>query len=148
MDVRRPTRIRNRFDRQELIPAARIGDRSPVSLEILVARLIDTAIPDIVVAAMRVALPNLNPCSGNRLSVGVEDAPDDPRDAALSGPLVAGDVDQIVVGILRKAPRIKRAGSLPWGWLQRAGGTRRQSEQRGRSRERESAGYQPASGQP
>src|SRR4051794_21421951 len=102
MDVRGSPRIRNRPDREELIPATRIGRRGPVSLEILIARLIGPAIPDIVIPAIRVALPNLDPCSRHRASVQVEDAPGDPRDAALSSALVARDMDEIVVGILRE----------------------------------------------
>src|SRR4051794_35302269 len=85
MDMRGSPRIRNRPDREELIPAGQIGDRRPVSLEILVARLIGPTIPDIMIPAVCVALP-LDPCSSDRLSIAIENAPGDPRDAALSRP--------------------------------------------------------------
>src|SRR4051812_16677118 len=143
MDMRGSPRIRNRPDREELIPAGQIGDRRPVSLEILVARLIGPTIPDIMVAAIGVALPNLDPCSRNGLSIAIENASGDPCDAALSRPLVPGDVDEIAVGVLRKALRVERAGCLPWGRRQRRRGTRRYSEQRRRSRERERTPDEP-----
>ena len=138
MDVRCPARIRHRPDRQELIPAARIGRRRAIALEILVARLIGTAIPDIMIATVGVALPNLDPCSRNRPSFRVENAPGDPRDVALSRPLVPGNMDQIIVSILRKAQRVKRAGRLSWCRRQYAGGARGQSEQPRCSRKGES----------
>src|SRR4051812_20635327 len=110
MDMRGSPRKRNRPDREELIPAGQISDRHPVSLEILVARLIGPAIPDIVVAAVGIALPNLDLRSRNGLSIGIENAPGDPRDVALSGPRMAGDMDQIVIEVLGETERVKRAG--------------------------------------
>ena len=56
MDVRGSAWIGNRPDRQKLVTTVEIG-RVARTLEILVARLIDPAIPDIVIPAIRVALP-------------------------------------------------------------------------------------------
>src|SRR4051794_4432618 len=63
-----------------------------------------------MVATVRVALPNLDPCSGNRPSIQVENAPGDPRDTAPCRPLVSGHMHQIILGIVRKALRVERAG--------------------------------------
>src|SRR3954470_9982369 len=127
--MRGSTRIGHRLNREKLIGAARIGRCGTVTLEIFVARLIGPTVPDIMVAAVRVALPNLDPCSRNGASVWIENAPGDPHDRALSRPLVPGDMDQVVIGILRKALRVKRARGLPWGRWQHACGARGQSEQ-------------------
>src|SRR4051794_28515270 len=115
MDMRCSTWIWHRLDREELIAATRISHCGAVTLEVSVVRLIGPAIPDIMIAAVRIALPNLDPRSRNRASVQVENAAGNPRDAALSRPLVPGDVDQIIVNILRKTQRVERPGCLPGG---------------------------------
>src|SRR5688500_15952431 len=112
--MRSSARVGHRSDSEELIPAARIGRRGTVTLEMLITGPLASAISDMMIAAVRVALPNLDPGSGNGASDWVENAPGDPRGRALSRPLVPGDMDQVVIGILRETKRVERAGCLPW----------------------------------
>ena len=111
MDVRSSSGIEHRFDSRNGI-APHIRRRGPVSLEVIITGPIGPVIPDIVIATIRIALPNLDLGSRDRASVSVEDASGNSRDKALSWPRMSGNMDQIVVRILRKAEWVKRAGDL------------------------------------
>ncbi len=96
MDMRRAARIGHRPDREKLVIARGVGRRRAVALEILIARPIDPAIPDIMVTPVRVALPDLDPRCGDGASIGVEKAAGDPRDAAFRRARMSGNMDQII----------------------------------------------------
>src|ERR1700731_3540902 len=112
MDVRGSSGIGHPFDRQELVCAPDIRRGGPVSLEVIITGPIGPVIPDIVISTIRIPRPNLDLRSRNRASVSVEDESGNSRDKALGWPRMSGNMDQIVVRILRKAKRVKRAGSL------------------------------------
>ena len=61
MDVGRPAGIGHGPDRAEPVAARFIGDGLAVALEIVVERRVGTGVPDVMVAAVCVALPDLDP---------------------------------------------------------------------------------------
>ena len=61
----------------EAVVARRIGQRLAITLKVLVERRAGAVVPDIVIAAVGVAMPDLDPCAGNRPPVRVENAPAD-----------------------------------------------------------------------
>ena len=92
-----------------------IGDRLAEALEILVARPPAIAVPDIVVAAIDVALPDLDPRPSHRPPVAVENAACDSGHRSLCRLGMPRDMDEIVVGIGGVTLRIERPFGLGRG---------------------------------
>jgi hypothetical protein len=65
MDMRGAAGIRHRPDRAEPIAARFIGDGPAVALEIIVERRVGAVVPDVMIAAACVALPDLDPRTGS-----------------------------------------------------------------------------------
>src|SRR4029453_19132560 len=71
MYVRRPPRILHGLDRPEPVPPIRIARREPVALEVLI-RLRVVPVIDVVIARVRVALPDLYLRAADRPAVHVD----------------------------------------------------------------------------
>src|SRR5580704_1508636 len=83
MNMRRAAGIGHRPDRHKAVAAPLIGDGPAEALEIVVARPVAAAVPDIVIAAVAVALPDLDPRPRERPPVAVENMPGDLGHGAL-----------------------------------------------------------------
>ena len=67
MDVRSTAGIRHGPDRAEPVAAGFIGDGPAVALEIVVERRVRAVVPDIMVSAVCVTLPDLDPGAGSMM---------------------------------------------------------------------------------
>src|SRR5207302_8136955 len=98
VNVRGTAGIGHRPDRHKAVAARGVGDGSPEALEVVVPRPLAAAVLDIVVAAVAVALPDLDAGTRERPPGTIDNTPGDAGDSALRGFGVSGDVDEIVVG--------------------------------------------------
>src|SRR6266567_5758539 len=114
MDVRRPAGIGHGPDRAEAVAARLVGYCLAIALEILVERPIGPIIVHIMVPAVCVALPDLDPRAGNRLSGRVENASRDVCDGALCRTSASGDLHEVIVGVRRESQGIEGPCGLPW----------------------------------
>ena len=138
MDVRRAACIRHRSDRQKAIAAGLVGDHLAEALKILVARPPAIAITDIVIAAIGVALPDLDARSAHRPPAAVENTARDAGHGALRRLGMPRDMREIIVGIGRVIQGIERPFCLLRGWRKpSSGGPQHRGEaQRGRAGDR------------
>src|SRR5216683_4603656 len=113
MDVRRPAGIGHGPDRAEAVAARLIGYYLAIALEILVERPVGPIIVHIMVPAVCVTLPDLDPRAGNRLSGRIENASRDVCDGALCRAVVSGDLHEVIVGVRRETRGIERPCRLP-----------------------------------
>src|SRR5947199_9611124 len=111
MNMRGAARIRHWPNRQEVVAAVRVRHSAAETLEIIVGRPAAAAL-DMVVAAVLVALPDLDPCPRHRLPGAIEDASGDAGDGPLRRLGMTGDMHEIVIGIGREALRVERPGGL------------------------------------
>src|SRR6516165_668976 len=101
--------------RAETVSARPVSHGLAVTLEILINRPIAAAVIHIMVTAVGVALPDLDPRAGDRPPSRLEQPPADVGDNSVCGTVVAGNVNQVVVRIRRERARIKRSCSLRRG---------------------------------
>src|SRR3954451_12513646 len=120
MNMRGAARIRHRPDRQEIIAAGGVDEGAAEALEIVVGWAAAAAL-DMVVAAVLIALPDLDPRPRQWLSGAVEDAAGDTGEGPLRRLGMAGDMHEIVIGIGGQALRVERSGGLLRGGRQRLG---------------------------
>src|SRR5438309_987909 len=113
MDVRRPAGIGHRPDRSETVAAHLIGHYLAIALEIAVERPVSPIIVHMMVPAVCVTLPDLDPRARNRLSGRIENASRDVRDGALCRAVAPGDLHQVIVDVRREGQGIER----PWRLL-------------------------------
>ena len=107
MQVRRPTRIGHGADRLERVTTFAVRDHNTVALEVVVAR--KAIVAGVVIAAVHVALPELEGCAGDGAAIPRERATDEierralglPKRAALykSSPSGAGVVLSLIFNL-------------------------------------------------
>src|SRR6266705_1225169 len=103
--MRGATGIRHRPDRHKTVAARAVGHGLPEALEVVVARLLAAAVLDIVIAAVVVALPDLDAGARERPLGAIEDAPGDADDRALRRFGMPLHMDEVIVGIVGVAQR-------------------------------------------
>src|SRR5690242_11580733 len=99
MNMRGAAGIRYRADRAKPVIPRPIRRRAPIALEVIIDRGAGTLVTDVMVAAVRVALPDLDPHVRDRSSGRVENTTGDFRDDPGCRPGSSGDPHQVVVRI-------------------------------------------------
>src|SRR4029079_16815385 len=110
MQMRLPARIWHGSDRLEGIASVAVRRRNAVTLEVVVAR--NAFVARVVIAAVHVALPELDGRAGDGTAVAGERAAGEieRRALGLSGP--AGNLCQVGVALGRQGLRIERSLGL------------------------------------
>ena len=96
MDVRRAPRIRHRADSPEAVTAVTVGQRMAKALKTGIDRS-PPRITRVAVAAMRIALPDLDAHTGQRPAVAIEQPATEITDPPIGDLFLPGDLDQVVI---------------------------------------------------
>jgi hypothetical protein len=111
MDMRCAAGIGHRLDGAKTIAAVTAGGEPPIALKVGVQRAL-AAIARMVVAAKRVALPDFDAGSGQRLAAFIENAAVQIADLAARDAVLPSNVDQVVVVVERQLSRVERSQCL------------------------------------
>src|SRR5262245_38583457 len=119
MDMWGAAGIGDRPDCAKMVAALPVCRRLPIALEVLVERRAGAVVSHIMVTAVCVALPDLDPHPGNRAPGRVENPPSQVDDGPFCHAAASGNVNQIIIRIARQRYWIERPGGLCWCHRQR-----------------------------
>src|SRR5579872_3994963 len=115
VDMRRASRVGDRFDGAEVVLAGRTREKAPEPLEVGIARAAVCAVgaAAVDVRPFAIHLPDLHDRVPDRMPARVENAAAEVRDLAHGRGDMVVDDDQVVIRIERKPIRIERSLRLP-----------------------------------